>query len=281
MARGLWAQWRVCLVLLTCAHGVVAAPLDCGRAITLAPHITELAFAAGAGKQVVGTVTRSDYPPAARDIPRVGDGITVSLEATLVLRPDILLAWRATAATRLLAPALTQAHVPIMYVNPDSLDNIPAQVLRLGDCFGTQATAHAAAQAMTERIKALRQKYAQRTPVSVFIEISEPPLYVVASDPVVNDALKTCGAVNVFADIKQPAAQASQESVLVRQPQVIIAPSLKDTQIAALTRRWAKLGLPAAIEGQVYGVNPDTLFRPGPRIIDATEQLCALIDRAR
>ncbi len=251
------------------------------RAISLAPHITELIFAAGAGQYIAGTVTRSDYPPAARAIPRVGDGVAVSPEAVLALHPDVALAWRASGAARRLAPLLRRAGVPLILSAPASLDDIPAQVLRMGTLFGTSASAAPAAQALAARIQALRTQYAQRSPVSVFIEISEPPLYVVANDPVIDDALKACGGVNVFADIDTPAAQASRESVLLRQPDLIIAPYQDADSIRRLRQRWAGLGLQAAVKGRVYGINPDQLFRPGARMVDATEKLCTLLDLAR
>src|SRR5690606_5462075 len=172
------------------------------RAISLAPHITELIFAAGAGQYIVGTVARSDYPLPARTIDRVGDGVAVSVEATLALDPDLVLSWRATGAARRLSPALLRAGVPLALSAPASLDDIPAQGLAMGKLFGTHEAATPAASALSSRIQALRTRYAPRKPVSVFIEISEPPLYVVASDPVIDDALKACGGVNVFADIK-------------------------------------------------------------------------------
>ena len=251
------------------------------RAISLAPHITELAFAAGAGGHIAGTVERSDYPPAARTITRVGDGVAVSAEAVLALRPDLVIAWHASGAAQRLSPTLRGAQVPLIYSAPASLDDIPAEILRMGDLFGTGAAARPASQALAARIKALRAGHAQKPPVTVFIEISSPPLYVVARDPAINDALKACGGINIFADIAAPAAQASAESVLLRQPDVIIAPYTSAADIARLRERWERAGLAAASQGQVYGIDPDELFRPGPRLVDAAETLCRYLEQAR
>ncbi|NYT37604.1 cobalamin-binding protein [Allopusillimonas soli] len=251
------------------------------RAIALAPHITELIFAAGAGKHVAGTVLRSDFPPQARSIPRVGDGLSVSAEAVLALDPDIVLAWRANNATRQLAPTLEQAHIRLDYSAPRSLDDIPAQILRMGMLFGTTAAAAPAAAALAQNIAALRQRYAQRTPVSVVIEISEPPLYVIAGDPVLEDMLRSCGATNIFSDISMPAAQASRESVLLRGPDALIVPFQDEAAVASVRRRWSEAGLPAARAGHVIGLDPDSLFRPGPRLVDTAGQLCARIDQIR
>jgi iron complex transport system substrate-binding protein/vitamin B12 transport system substrate-binding protein len=251
------------------------------RAITLAPHITELVFAAGAGSHIAGTVERSDYPPAAQAIARVGDGVAVSAEATLALRPDLVIAWHASGAARRLSPTLRLAQVPLIYSAPASLDDIPTEIQRMGALFGTSAAAEPAARALAARIQALRARHAGRSPVTVFIEISSPPLYVVASDPAIDDALKACGGVNIFADIATPAAQASAESVLVRQPDVIIAPYTSADEIAHLRKRWARAGLAAASAGRVYGLDPDALFRPGPRLVDAAETLCGYLDQFR
>ncbi|MYN12947.1 ABC transporter substrate-binding protein [Pusillimonas sp. TS35] len=251
------------------------------RAISLAPHITELIFAAGAGSHIAGTVSRSDYPAAARRIARVGDGVSVSLEATLALHPDVVLAWYESGAARRLAPALARAGIPTLYVTPRSLDDIPAELRRMGVLFGTDAAAVPAAQALADRIATLRRTYANRRPMRVFIEISNPPLFAVANDPVIDDALRACGGINIFARLPGAAAQVSRESILLRQPEVVIAPSRDPAEIEALRMRWAADGLAAAAERQVYGIDPDQLFRPGPRAVDAAERMCALLDGAR
>ena len=252
-----------------------------GRVVTLAPHITELIFAAGAGDRIVGTVDSSDYPPAARAIPRIGDGVSISVEQTVAVRPQAVIAWLPTGSVRALTPALNRLGIALLYSQPLKLDDIPAEIVRYGRLFGTQGPADAAARALARRISGLRQHYAGREPVSVFIEIGSAPLFTIGRDPLLNDALAACGGVNTYAGLPMPAARVNPESVLLENPQVIIGPSADPTELEEIRRRWAALNLPAARAGRVYGIDPDALFRPGPRLVDATEVLCRYLDHAR
>ena len=251
------------------------------RAITLTPHATELVFAAGAGDRIVATVISSDYPPGALSIPRIGDGLNVSTEKALALRPDLVVAWHASAAALTLAPTLQQLHIPLIYSAPQSLSDIPEEIRRLGELFDTPETANETAQALDARLQSMERQYAGRPPVPVFIEIGTNPLYTVGSDPVLNDALRICGARNVYADAFSAAPQVSAESVLVAQPAVVFTPAIKPANLEAARARWTSLRLPAALQGHVYGFDPDQLFRPGPRLVDATQELCQYIERVR
>ncbi|PLC48831.1 cobalamin-binding protein [Pollutimonas subterranea] len=255
-----------------------AAP---AHAITLTPHITELIFAAGAGHLIVATVTSSDYPPSALAIPRIGDGMNISIEKALSFRPDLVVAWQASSAALTLAPALDQLHIPLLYSTPRTLGDIPREVRRFGALFHTQDIAEAAAQDLNTRLQTLENDYSTRTSVPVFIEIGTNPVYTVGNDPLLNDALRVCGARNVYADAFSAAPQVSAESVLVAQPAVIITSATDTDALQAATARWSRLHLPAALRGHVYGIDPDTLFRPGPRLIDAVEALCQYIDKSR
>jgi len=281
---GIWRH-RLCAALVGClslctAWASPAAPAAAtpptlhpqARIVTLAPNATELVYAAGAGADIVGTVLSSDYPPAARAIPRIGDGIQLSEETILSLRPTLVVAWLPTAGTRSLADRLAPLGVPLIYTRPTALDDIPALIRDLGTRLGTEATAGPAARALERRIQALQPA---SPPQTVFIEIGADPLYTLGKDPLSNDLLARCGGINLYADSAIAAPQVSVESVLHLNPQVLImSPSGHDTR-AARTTWWAQHGLAAAQAGRVYAIAPDLLHRPGPRLIDAAEQLCA------
>lgn len=256
-------------------------PAIAAKAITLAPHITELIFAAGAGDKIVATVTSSDYPAAARKIPKIGTGIHISVEKIIALKPDVIIAWMPSGAAQTLSPSAAALHIPIVYSRPEKLDDIPHEMLRYGLLFGTQAVAEPSALALQERLKALRKRYAQRSTVTVFIEVGAAPLYTIGRDPLLGDALKICGGANIYAQALLAAPQVSVESVLVAQPDIVIT-SIEDTAALEQRRRlWAELRLDAALEHHIYAINPDELFRPGPRLVDATEKLCQYLDSAR
>ncbi|WP_320346862.1 cobalamin-binding protein [Castellaniella sp.] len=257
-----------CLCIGT-VHATEASP----RIITLAPNATELVYAAGAGADIVGTVLSSDYPPEARTIPRVGDGIQFSEESILALRPTLVIGWQPSDVTRSLAQRLAPLGVPLIYTNPKSLDDIPQLIRDLGARLGTQRTAEDTARDLERRIRALRP--APPPPQTVFIEISADPLYTLGRDPLTNDLLARCGGVNPYADSTIPAPQISVESVLHLNPQVLIlSPSGHDT-LAARRAWWAQHGLAAARTGRIYAIDPDQLHRPGPRLVAAAETICA------
>ena len=248
------------------------------RIITLAPSATELVFAAGAGNNIVGTVISSDYPAAARDIPRVGDGIQLDVETILALNPDLLVGWQPSDASRRLAALTTPLGIPIIYEAPRSLPDIPAGIRSLGARLGTETIASAAADALQARIDALDPGH--RT-LTVFIEVSADPLYTLGNDPLVNDLLARCGAVNLYADRPVPAPQINAESVLRKQPDAVIVSPYGWETLDELAGYWRRLRLTAALKGHIYAIDPDWLHRPGPRMIDAAEAVCRDLGRQR
>ena len=243
------------------------------RIVTLAPSATELVYAAGAGADIVGTVLRSDYPPEARHIPRIGDGIQLSEETILTLHPTLVVGWQPSDGTRSLAQRLAPLGVPVIYANPTSLDDLPGLIRDLGERLDTRATADAAARDLARRIRALRP--AAAPPQTVFIEISADPLYTLGKDPLTNDLLARCGGLNPYADSALAAPQVSVEAVLHLNPRVLIMSPYGGETLAARTAWWVRHGLPAARAGRIYAIDPDHLHRPGPRLVDAAEAICA------
>lgn len=258
-----------------------AQPATRARVITLAPHATEMVYAAGAGDRIVGTVSSSDFPAAARSLPRVGDGIQLNAERILVLRPTVLVAWLRSGAALAAADLATRIGAEMVYSHPRRLRDIPEDVRRLGALLGTQETANRHASAMDARIGELEADYAGQRRVRVFIEVGSLPLYTIGADPLMTDALRTCGAENVYGEAIAPAPRVPIEDVLVKNPELIVAPARTGRDGAEIRSRWAGYGLAAAQAGRIHLADPDALFRPGPRFIDAIADLCAAIDRVR
>ncbi|WP_322999233.1 cobalamin-binding protein [Castellaniella sp.] len=268
----------VCLGLGLAWTGLAGAAAQ-PRIITLAPSATELVYAAGAGADIVGTVLRSDHPPAARAIPRIGDGIQFSEERILTLHPTLVIGWQPSDGSRSLARRLEPLGVPLIYADPKSLDDIPALIRDLGERLGTQLVADAAADTLARRIRALIPAPPPRQ--TVFIEISADPLYTLGKDPLINDLLARCGGVNPYANSRVAAPQVSVESVLHLNPHVLILSPYGTETLAVRSQWWANHGLPAARQGRIYAVDPDWLHRPGPRLVDAAEAICADLRDAR
>lgn len=258
----------------------VALAAPARRAITLAPHATELVFAAGAGDYLAATIRGSDYPPAARQVPVIGDGTQPDAERVAAVRPDLLIAWQPTAAQPVVR-VMDKLGVPVFYSDPLTLAAIPDAVERMGVLFGTQAQAQPAAAQMRARLDALTARYAGRRPVRVFIQAGLDAIYTLNDSSIVSDALRICGGVNVFGQAPIVAPQVSLEGVLAARPEAVLAGVSRPEDTARNLAAWQALGLPAARLGHVYGVDADALYRPGPRLIDAAEAICADLDRLR
>lgn len=249
------------------------------RAISLAPHITEILFAAGAQDHLIAVDSSSDYPPAAKDLPRVGDALRVNPERLLELKPDQVWAWQANQIGPELQRQLQQTHISLIFAAPEKLDDIPAFVRLAGDSLDTADVAVPIAALLDNQIAALRHNSRLGETVSVFLEIGSEPLYTLARDPLIQDVLNTCKAQNIYAHHAAVAPTISLEDVLHKRPQVVIMAYRDPAQLRARHLFWEKhLGLsPHAL----LNLNPDALYRPGPRLIEATRELCEQLDRYR
>ena len=254
------------------------------RIISLAPHATELIYAAGGGDWLVGAVDYSDYPDAAKRVPRVGSNSALDLEKILALRPDLIVVWRHGNAGRQIE-ALKSLHIPLFFSQPEHLEDISVTLRKLGILFGTQAQANRAAADFDTRLATLRQQYAARDPVTVFYQVWRAPLMTLGGKQIVSDVIRLCGGRNVFEDLPELAPTVSTEAVLAKAPQAIITPSF-GTTVSAMPlesldawRRWPQI--PAVRAGNLFLVEGDLLNRPGPRMIDGAQALCADLDQAR
>ncbi|TDR80515.1 iron complex transport system substrate-binding protein/vitamin B12 transport system substrate-binding protein [Paludibacterium purpuratum] len=245
------------------------------RIITLAPSATELAYAAGAGARMVGTVAFSDYPPAAKRLPRVGDLMGVSLEAILRLRPDLVVVWKDGTAPQLLQ-RLRDAQVAVFVSHPLALDDVAGELLALGKLSGTEPVASRAAAAYRQKIADLRTRYHGRPQVSVFYQMSQAPLFTVSDASYIGAVLQLCGGRNLFGALAAPAPQVGREAVVAGKPQVMLAAS---TQELAIWDSWK--AIPAVAHGTRYAIDVDLASRPGPRLAEGAEAICATLDRAR
>lgn len=259
---------------------VLRLPAPAQRLITLTPHATELVFAAGGGERIVGTVEHSDYPPAARAIPRVGDVWQINPETVLALRPDLLVAWLA-GSTHALNATLQTTGIPVFFSMPARLADIPDNIEKLGVLMRTEDVAQPAARELRRRLAALEARYAHRQAVTVFVQAGSHPLYTLTDKHIVGDVLRHCGAVNIYARSGPLAPIVDIEAVIEARPQAIVTSNRQgETEASAFWQRYAA-ALPAVAQGHVFVLDPDALYRPGPRLIDAAEQLCEMLEGVR
>lgn len=250
------------------------------RIISLAPHMTELLYAAGAGDKLVGAVRYSDYPPPARDIPRVGDAHSFDIEQILALKPDLIIAWQSGNPAGQMRQ-LRELGLKLFVSEPRSLTDIPVTIEKLGRLAGTSPAATAAAADFRQRLTRLRDVYSDRPPIDVFYQIWNEPLITIGGGHVINDVIRLCGGRNVFADVDQLAPQISTEAVLAAAPEVIIASGTGEQRPEWLNdwRQWPQL--PAVQQEQLRFIPPYLLQRHTPRILEGTARLCEILEQAR
>ncbi|NND44971.1 MAG: ABC transporter substrate-binding protein [Xanthomonadales bacterium] len=247
------------------------------RLVTLAPNLAELVYAAGAGAYLAGTVEYSDFPEAARAVPRVGDAFRFDLERILALEPDLVLAWAsgnpAPALLRLESLGFTVWRIEVRH--PRDMAALLRQI-----AIATGLDDNGVADAVLHRLDQLEQAYAGQPPVRYFYQVAERPLFTLNGEHVVSRGLALCGGHNVFADQPVLAPQVSREAVLQANPAVMLAPRLNadDTPLEHW-RDWPQLQAVQA-DAFVY-LDANRISRATPRMLDSLETGCKLMHRFR
>jgi iron complex transport system substrate-binding protein len=222
---------------------------------------------------LVGVVAWSDYPKAAQALPQIGDAFQFNLERITMLRPNVALAWQG-GTNQAVAERLESMDITVFWIQTQSLDDIGQALADVGRALGREATgARAAAEFRSALAARPPIPESQRQPA--FYQISEQPLFTLGKRHIISEVLHRCGAYNVFDDLDVEAAAVEFETVIARQPEIIIAgtPSVGNDALARW-RQFLELLPPTA---RLVEVNPDTLIRPTPRIIEGMDQLCQKI----
>jgi iron complex transport system substrate-binding protein len=268
----------VVLSLTSAGGGAMAEAAEAfpTRVVTIAPHLTELVYAAGAGDRLVGTIDTSDYPEAARRIPRIGDVTRLDAERLLALRPDLVIAWSDGTPAEQLA-LLRRLGLRTLRMQQNALADVPDAIVELGRQFGTEAVANASAAQLRRELDGLRARYAGAPPLTVFYQVWDAPLYTLGGTQVVSEMLAVCGARNVFADQRHSAMPIDVEAVYARRPDVVVlAGSAAET--VAWRAKWAER---PPLRAAFVALDPDLVNRMGPRIVAGTAKLCAELDTVR
>jgi vitamin B12 transport system substrate-binding protein len=258
------AKSLLCLTLLWLAFAatVQAAP----RVVTLAPNLTELAFAAGITP--VGVSAYSDYPPAAQQIEQVANWQGINSEKLLSLKPDVVIAWRGGTPQRQV-DQLEALGVHVIWLAPDSIAQLVGSLRELAAYSPQPQQAEQAAVTLQQQFAALRQRY-RSTPVKrVFLQFGLKPLFTASGHTLQDEVLNLCGGENIFADARVPWPQVSREQVLLRRPSAVVTPG-DDAHAQQVAQFWQpQLSVP------VIAVNDDWISRAGPRILLAAQKLCS------
>lgn len=250
------------------------------RIISLAPHLTELLFAAGAGDRLIAAVDYSDYPDAARELPRVGNAHNLDIERILALQPDLVVGW-GSGNNRAQLDQLARLELPLYISEPGRLDSIADTIIDLGKLTGSQATAETAANEYLQRLHDLRSQYSGHESIRVFYQYWHRPIMTIGGRHLIDEVIRLCSGENIFAELQQLAPQVTREAVLEADPEVIIG-SGEGTQRPPWLDEWTRWPqLRAVRNGHVYDIPADFLLRHSPRLLDGAEILCGQLQQVR
>ncbi|HEY6822525.1 MAG TPA: cobalamin-binding protein [Burkholderiales bacterium] len=257
----------------------VNLPQVAKRIVSLSPHLTELLYAAGAGAHLVGAIEYSDYPAAARQLPRVGSDFGIDLEHVLALRPDLVVAWPNASSVKAV-DRIAGLGVPVFRSEPRELADIPRTLERLGALTGEETAAAGAAADFRARLRSLQERFEGRSKVRVFYQVWDRPIITVNGEHLISKVIRLCGGENVFAALPAIAPEINREAVLQADPEVIIASGV-DSDPPPWLEGWKAFPLRAASRGQLYGIARDLIQRPTPRVLEGAERMCRILDAVR
>lgn len=244
------------------------------RIVALAPYITELAYAAGAGSKLVGVCAYSDYPQQAKNIIRVGDATHVDIERIAMLKPDLILAWKTGNHAGDIGK-LEEFGFKVFVMEPARLRDIQRLLRSIGKLAETSAAAEAAAGDFERKLETLRERYSRKRPVTVFYEIWNEPLMTVNGAHMISDVLRLCGGVNAFARARMLTPVISPEGLVAADPEVIISGYSK-------LENWRRFKMLSAVRNhRVFFVQPELLERQSPRILEGAGEVCERLDKVR
>jgi iron complex transport system substrate-binding protein len=259
-------------------HDVVLAH-TAHRIVSLAPHLTELVYAAGAGDNLVGVGRFSDFPPEARSKPVVSDAFAVDYEALTQLKPDLILVWGSGTPERTKAK-LRSLGLPVYEIEIRDVAGLADTLRSIGRLAGTDGVAQARAQAITSDWAALKASYAGRRPVRVFFQLWDAPLMTLNGRHLISSAISACGGTNVFAELPTLTATVSWEVAVQRDPELVMTAG--SSSEPAKPGRWSSFKQVSATRHGEFGrIEGDLIARSGPRFVDGARELCVAIDRAR
>lgn len=272
-----------------CAHAAIEVRDDRGvkvtlqtpaqRIVTIAPHLAELVYAVGLGNRLIAVGRYTDYPPEAKKLPQVGDAARVDIERIVMLKPDLILAWKSGNQASDVAK-LEKLGFSVVVTEAGTVADVGRLMRMLSVLGGNTHTGEAAGAAFDREVSALRTRYSARKPVRVFYELWHQPLMTVSGAHLISDAIGICGGVNVFADASVLVPSVTAEAVLAANPDLVLGGgSINDP--AEFSRRWSRFPLRELRAVPHRHLPPDNIQRQSPRVILGARAICGHIDEIR
>jgi iron complex transport system substrate-binding protein len=255
----------------------VTVPVNPARIISLAPNITEILFAVGAGDTIVGVSEFSNYPPEAAGLPQVGSYIKPNLEAIIALKPDLVIA-TADGEKRAEIDRLASLGIPVYIINPRTIAGVIATVREIGRLSGREGQGEEKAREMEEAVDRIRALVAGLPQVTALLVLNTNPLITVNGNTFQDEMIRAAGGINIAAAelIRYPTL--TYEQVVVRAPGVIIMTTMSPGEdYRSVVAGWARFTtVPAVRSGRIFVVDSDIVDRPSPRMVEGLEALARL-----
>ncbi|HEY0406923.1 MAG TPA: cobalamin-binding protein [Pyrinomonadaceae bacterium] len=246
------------------------------RIVTLAPNLTEIVYAVGAGNRLVGNTTYCDYPAEAKQVAKVGDTLQPNIERIIALRPQLVLI---STASQLEAftKQLNEQNIAVYVTDPRSLEDVFRSIKSIGALLDETERGEMLVNNLRARASAVEAAVKSSQPVRVFYQVSAAPLYTIGREAFLTDLIRRAGGQSVTADVPGAFPRYSDEAALATQPEAIIM-SVDSSMDQSNARPAASLEKsPAVLNNRVYGINGDLLSRPGPRLVEGLEQMARLL----
>ena len=269
---------KLCFALPLIFSAASFANESAQRVISLAPHSTEIAYAAGLGDKLIAVSEMSDYPEQAKDLEKVSNYQGIKLERIIALQPDLVIAWPAGNPAKELEK-LKQFGIPIYYSTTGTLEDIATNIEQLSQYSEKPEVGQKAAAEFRAQLEALKEKYNTEDKVSYFYQLSERPIITVAGKNWPSEVFTFCGGENIFAKGSAPYPQVSIEQVITRHPEVLFT-SRHAMSNDGMWSEW-KNDIPALKNNHVWSLNSDWINRPTPRTLNAITEVCEHFETVR
>lgn len=246
--------------------------------VALSPASVEILFAVGAGSQISAVSDFTDYPVAAVELPKVGgfDGKTLSMEKILSFKPDFV--YLTDGMHNFLIESLEQYGIPYYLSKADSIESVEKEILEVGELVGHKKDAAAVVKQMEAKLEPYKNlKLNRARKPSVYYEVWNAPYMSAGSASFINDVIVTAGGENLFGDVAEAYPIVSEETIIARNPIVILLPATSGVDASAVASRAGWKNIYAVENNQIFIIDDNVFTRPGPRIADCVETLYHLL----
>ena len=250
------------------------------RIVSLAPHIAENVYSAGAGDKLIGVVSYSDYPPAVKDLPLVGGYASINVEKIIELQPDLIIGWESGNSSASIQQLQILGY-PVYIDQPDTLADVARSIKDIGVLSGTAMEAVKVADEYTSKINMIENIFKSKSKLKTFYQVWNDPLQTINGTHIISDAIALCGGVNIYADEPVIAPVINIESILERNPDAIIASGMSSARPDWLDEWYDWPSINAVQNNHLFFVNPDHIQRHTVRILLGINAICSQLDSAR